>query len=102
MPQRIDPSEIATKEQFGQRLTLLRERAGLSTRDLAREAGLPLATLAGYLSGRHLPQAGSRKQMLKVLAVCGVIGEAADDWMDAVGRARRADRRRAPGRLSAP
>ncbi|HWG95114.1 MAG TPA: helix-turn-helix transcriptional regulator [Mycobacteriales bacterium] len=85
----VDPSGIATRAEFAAQLTVLRERAGLSARELARSAGVPLATVGGYLSGRHLPTAASRDVLLRVLDACGVGSEDADDWIDAAGRARR-------------
>ncbi|HVM28584.1 MAG TPA: helix-turn-helix domain-containing protein [Mycobacteriales bacterium] len=82
---------MRTKEDFARELTALRERAGLSLRDLARRSDAPLATVGGYLSGKHLPQASSRQVLERVLAACGVTAEAdVLAWLDAAARARRA------------
>lgn len=86
----LDPAAIHTRDEFARQLSMLRERAGLSTRELARITATPLATLGGYLSGRHLPHAGSRDVLLRVLGACGIEDDdARTAWVDAAARARR-------------
>lgn len=93
MSGRIDPRQIGTRSEFGLHLTALRERAGLSVRALSRDAGVALGTVGGYLSGKHMPQAGSRDALVRLLTACGVRSE--EDllaWVEAAGRARRSAR----------
>jgi WD40 repeat protein/transcriptional regulator with XRE-family HTH domain len=91
-----DPERIATQQDFGRELTLLRNRAGLTVRQVAREAGLPISTVGDYFSGRHLPAAGQPEQMLKLLRACGETDPARlEQWISALGRARRPPGRRA-------
>src|SRR3954452_13478796 len=51
-----DPRQIADRQDFASSLTILKEQAGLTVREIARTAGLPTATAGDYFSGRHLPQ----------------------------------------------
>ena len=53
-----DPDQIVTQQDFGRGLTLLRNRAGLTVRQVARASGLPASTVGDYFSGRHLPATG--------------------------------------------
>ena len=55
---RPDPERIATPQEFGRELTLLRHRAELTVRQVAKAAGLPASTAGDYFSGRHLPAPG--------------------------------------------
>ncbi|HWG95113.1 MAG TPA: helix-turn-helix domain-containing protein [Mycobacteriales bacterium] len=103
-----DPAAIGDKDAFAAALTALRENAGLSVRDLARRSDVPLATVGGYLSGKHLPQASSRDVLARVLTALGVEDDAqVQAWLDAAARARRAhaprvDDAQAPYRGLAP
>jgi tetratricopeptide (TPR) repeat protein len=72
-------------------LSLARARAGLSVRDLARAAGARPSTIGGYLAGRHLPALQPADLLPRVLAACGITGEAElAAWWEALRRARRA------------
>lgn len=84
------PDHISDRIEFGAALTALRESAGLSVRDLARSAGVPSATVSGYLSGRHLPRIVQPEAFLAVLASCGVDGEESALWLDALRRVHTA------------
>lgn len=83
------PAAIDDRTGLARALTTLRERRRLSVRDVARLSGLPLGTVGGYLSGRHLPQPGTLHQFERMLAVLGVAGTDRTGWLDAVARLRR-------------
>lgn len=83
-----DPERIATQHDFGRALAVLREHAGLTVRDAARAAGIPVSTAGDYFSGRHLP--ANRQQLVRLLRACGETGaERVADWEAALLRARR-------------
>jgi WD40 repeat protein/transcriptional regulator with XRE-family HTH domain len=85
-----DPDRIATQQDFGRALTLLRNRAGLTVRQVARASGLPASTVGDYFSGRHLPATGQAGSLHRILAACGESDPARlTAWTDALGRARR-------------
>jgi WD40 repeat protein/transcriptional regulator with XRE-family HTH domain len=85
-----EPVVLTTRDEFGDELTRLRERAGLSVRDLATAVKAPLATVGGYLSGRHLPNASQTALLIQILAAVGVRdpGEV-QEWSDAAIALRR-------------
>ena len=75
-------SEVDDRTELARRLGALRDRRGLSVRDLARASGLPLGTVGGYLSGRHLPQPATVDQFERMLAALGVEpGEPMPTWV---------------------
>ncbi|MEN1975479.1 nSTAND1 domain-containing NTPase [Cellulomonas sp. P4] len=84
------PGSVDDRAGLARALTGLRERAGLSVRDVARLAGLPLGTAGGYLSGRHLPQPATVGQFERMLAALGVPEPERAGWVALVGRLRRA------------
>ena len=69
---RPDPGRISTRDDFGRELTLARDRAGLSVRDVARRVGIQHSTAGGYFSGRHLPALKPPTLLTDILLVCGV------------------------------
>jgi transcriptional regulator with XRE-family HTH domain/tetratricopeptide (TPR) repeat protein len=84
-----DPASVATRDDFGSELVLLREEAGLTIRRLASAIGVPASTLGGYFTGTHLPRPGS-SAFRDLLRACGVSdGPAAAAWDLALCRARR-------------
>jgi WD40 repeat protein/transcriptional regulator with XRE-family HTH domain len=86
---RPEPDRIRTRAEFGEELTKLREQAGLTVRDLALRAGVPSATVGGYLRARHLPSAGQLAAFRSLLTACGVVDETViERWVAALGRAR--------------
>jgi len=92
-----DPDRISTRQEFGAALTLLRERAGLTLRDLARKVDVPLATIGGYFAGRHLPPLKPPDQLPRLLSACGVENAVEiERWLAALSRLRRTPGRRAP------
>jgi WD40 repeat protein/transcriptional regulator with XRE-family HTH domain len=85
-----DPDAISERQQLADGLNALRERAGLSVRELASAAGVPHSTLGGYLTGRHLPPVSQPDLLPAILRACGVDdpGEV-ERWVAALGRVRR-------------
>jgi WD40 repeat protein/transcriptional regulator with XRE-family HTH domain len=91
-----DPDLIETAAQFGRALQALRDRSGLTIREVARQADGRVATVGDYFSGRHLPL--DRELLARLLAVLGVEHPAlVERWQLALARVRRQ-----PGRRSAP
>jgi WD40 repeat protein/transcriptional regulator with XRE-family HTH domain len=88
-----DPERIATQADFARELKALRERSGLTIREIARAAGIAVATTGDYFSGRHLPS--DPAQLTRILQVCGESDPARiERWTAAVVRARRPPGRR--------
>ena len=93
-----DPDRIATQQDFGRELTALRGNAGLTVRQVARAAGLPVSTAGDYFTGRHLPPGGRAEQLLGILRACGETDPAVlARWTSGLQRAKRAPGRRAAG-----
>jgi transcriptional regulator with XRE-family HTH domain len=86
----ITPSAVLTRHEFAGALTALREAAGLTVRDVARETGISVSTLGGYFSGRHVPQLKPHRSLADILRVCGVtdLNQVAQ-WYAALARVRR-------------
>ncbi|MFC4035344.1 NACHT and WD repeat domain-containing protein [Streptomyces polygonati] len=87
-------SAIETAEEFARALDALRRASGKSYRALADECGLGFNTIAGYCSGRHLPQLAVHAEFAALLAALGVpAGEPRKAWLEALrslpARARR-------------
>jgi transcriptional regulator with XRE-family HTH domain len=97
-----DPDRIATQQDFGRELTAIRTRAGLTVRQVARAAGLPVSTAGDYFAGRHLPADGRPEQLFGILRACGETDpDLLARWRSALQRARRPPGRR-PGGADAP
>ncbi len=95
---RPDPGRIANQEDFGRELSLLRERAGKTIRQVAAAADVPPSTVGDYFTGSHLPQASATSLLRRILAACGETrAEVIDQWLQALARARRAPGRRPAG-----
>ena len=93
-----DPDRIETQQDFGRELTALRRNAGLTVRQVARAAELPVSTAGDYFSGRHLPPDGRAEQLLGILRACGETDPAVlARWTSALQRAKRPPGRRAVG-----
>ncbi len=82
-------AQVADRAELARLLTARRERCGRTVREVARLAGLPLGTVGGYLSGRHLPQAATMDQFTRLLAALDVPADEVDEWVRAVARLRR-------------
>ncbi len=65
---------------FGEALTTLRLRAGLSVRELSRRTGIPSGTLGGYFSGRHLPPVNRPEVLGSIVTACGAAPEEVRVW----------------------
>ena len=92
-----DPARIATPQDAGRELTLARMRAGLTVREAAKRAGIPVSTAGDYFSGRHLPPPTQPDLLPRLLRACGISAEAElQGWADAVAATRRPPGRRAP------
>ena len=97
---RPDPERIATAQDFGREITNARVLAGLTIRQVARAAGLPVSTTGDYFSGRHLPAHTQPEPVLKILRACGETDPARlAQWTGALRRARRPPGRRPSGDL---
>ncbi|HEX6352915.1 helix-turn-helix domain-containing protein [Actinophytocola sp.] len=84
------PATVGTKKDFGLALTAVRESAGLTVRDLARRVDVPLGTISGWCTGRHLPTLSQKDMFLRLLATCGVTEEKpVEEWLDCWLRLRR-------------
>jgi WD40 repeat protein len=87
-----DADLIDTPAEFGRAMQELRDRSGLSIREVAKQCNRPPATIGDYFSGAHLPN--DRKLLTLILTVCGVDQEQIERWQQALNRARRRPRRR--------
>src|ERR1700720_475978 len=82
-----DPRRIAFQPDFGRGLTLVRQRAGLTVREVARAVGIPASTTGDYFAGRHLPPPSQPGLLPRILRTCGVTDQAQlSDWMSALNR----------------
>jgi len=98
--ERPDPRRVATQPDFGRELTLARQHAGLTVREVARAAGIPPSTAGDYFSGRHLPPPTQPESLPRILIACGVTDQdQVREWAAALARARRSPGRRAGGTI---
>jgi transcriptional regulator with XRE-family HTH domain len=89
----VDPREINDRNDFGAALTLLRDRAGLTVRDIAKAVGIPAATAGDYFAGRALPSAKMAEVVPAIVRACGLTDPVAlDQWRNSLIRIRRAPR----------
>ncbi|MEN3541058.1 helix-turn-helix domain-containing protein [Microbispora sp. ZYX-F-249] len=89
------PSGIGTRQEFAEQLTLTRERAGLTVRDVANLVNVPFSTVGGYFSGRHLPPVKPRNLLQDILRACGITDPVqVEEWFQALSRVRRAPGKR--------
>ena len=78
-------------------LQALRERSGLTIREVAKAAGTSVSTTGDCFSGRHLPL--DREQFTRILAACGEDDqERIEAWQAALARVRRSPGRGAVSR----
>jgi WD40 repeat protein len=93
-----EPGRATTPEEFGRELTLLRQRAGLTVRQVAAAARIPVSTAGDYFAGRHLPAGAQSGTLREIVRVCGEAGPGqVDAWIQALGRVRRTPGRRPAG-----
>ena len=101
-PRQPDPRRIASQPDFGRELTLARQRAGLTVREVARTVGIPASTAGDYFAGRHLPPPSQPALLARILRACGETDAARlTEWTSALNRVRRGPGRR-PGATAAP
>jgi len=82
---------IVTRRDFAREITLVREAAGLTVRDIARLVGVPASTVGGYFGGAHLPTLKATTLLDDILRVCGIDDSGKlDRWRRALRLARRA------------
>ena len=97
-----DPRRIASQPDFGRELTLVRQRAGLTVREVARAVGIPASTTGDYFAGRHLPPPSQPGLLTRILRVCDETDPARlREWVSALNRIRRGPGRR-PTAATAP
>ena len=90
----MDPAEITSRGAFGAALTELRERAGLTVRDVAKAVGMATATVGGYFAGSALPPLKTANVLTRIVAVCGITDRTEiERWHDALKRLRRSPSR---------
>lgn len=68
-----DIGSIPNRQGFAHALAALRRRSEFTTEEIAARGGIGTSTVAGYFSGRHLPQ--SPEMMGRLLRGCGVDDE---------------------------
>jgi len=92
----VAPEAIVSAAEFARELQRLRERSGLTIREVARASGSSVSTTGDYFSGRHLPL--DREQFARILEVCGETDPVrVEQWQAALARVRRS-----PGRRGEP
>ncbi|MGW0484230.1 nSTAND1 domain-containing NTPase [Nonomuraea sp. NPDC003214] len=95
-----DPGRVRDRRDFARELSLLREQAGLTVRQVAAKAGGHGAhsTVGDWFAGRGLPSAASRDLLTRVLQACGVTdARTLEEWLGAWRRTRRSPGRRPAG-----
>lgn len=83
------PADILTKRDFGRALTAAREDAGFTVRDLAKKIDVPLGTVSGWCTGRHLPTLAQKDLFLRLLVACGIDEKDLKEWSACWLRLRR-------------
>jgi WD40 repeat protein len=97
-----DPGRASTRQEFAAELSLLKDRAGLTVRDISGKTGVPTSTLGGYFAGTHLPPVKLSDLLPGILSACGVDDAAeVERWLAALARVRRTPGRR-PADVAVP
>ena len=88
-----DPDGIHDRHHFAKALTELRERAGFTIRDIAKQVGIPPATAGDYFAGRSLPPARMSGVLAGILRACGITDPSSmHGWQRTLVRVRHATR----------
>ncbi|WP_435613747.1 tetratricopeptide repeat protein [Streptomyces sp. 1222.5] len=88
----VELDAIEGVRDFGRALTRLRQRAGLSVRDVSAASGIALSTLSGYFAGTHLPAVGQELRLSRLLTACRVGASEQEGWHEVWHRLRDAAR----------
>jgi WD40 repeat protein/transcriptional regulator with XRE-family HTH domain len=94
------PVRVRTRLDFARELTLLREHAGLTVRQVADKAGVQgtHSTIGDWFAGRGVPSTSSGDLLLRVLRACGVNDAGlVEQWQQAWRRVRRSPGPRTAG-----
>jgi DNA-binding transcriptional regulator YiaG len=83
------PTEVVSKT-FARRVNEARLARHLSVRAVARLAGVPAATVQGWLSGAHLPSVALRSNYWQLIAHLGLLSQVPEELRDELGRAAKA------------
>jgi hypothetical protein len=84
-----DPTRITSRPQFAQALNQAFRGSDLTVRELAQQAGIPLATISDYLNGKHLPPKTKAHRLLDLLNAVGITKpKETAAWTAALNRAR--------------
>ena len=82
-----DPGRITSQQDFGRELTLARQQAGLTIREVAKASGIPVSTVGDYFAARHHPPARQPELLPAILAACQITeAEQVGRWLDALNR----------------
>lgn len=83
------PENVESAAALAAALTAVRNRLGMSVRDVAQATGIPASTLGGYFSGRHLPPLTQPSVFASVLSALRIPDVDVGAWRDALIRAAR-------------
>lgn len=86
------PEHVESAAALAAALTVVRNRVGMSIRDVAHLTGIPASTLGGYFSGRHLPPLSQPKLFVDLLHALRVPEVDMAAWRDALIRAAHRSR----------
>lgn len=89
-----DPARIAATADFARELTLARQHAGLTVRQVQNATGIVASTLGGWFAGRHSPNPDALDAILRACAIDDPAVVAR--WHEALGRVRKVPGRRRP------
>ena len=87
--ERPDLSGVDSPEGVAAALTVLRERSGLSVRQVATDIGQPASTVGGWFSGRHLPPTTRLDVVRDLLNGLGVPSAEHDTWISVLLQVQR-------------
>ncbi len=97
-----DPGRAATTEELGRELTLARLRAGLTVRQVAKAAEIPVSTAGDYFAGRHLPSASQSDALRKIVSCLRTVHAGAGRCVGSCTRKGPASSRAALSRRARP
>lgn len=86
----LNPELVKDRAELAAALTRLRNRAGLSVREVAKQLNQPVSTIGGYLSGGHLPSISQTDLFRALLRTIGIEeDEQLEAWVEALVRVRQ-------------